>query len=90
MNRDEHRRTSGSHPCRKVRLAESSVASVDLCDCGVMHLNLGPLSLRLCPQALSELIATLGRAVAAHAARRARAELDTFPRPTLVSGRGEA
>lgn len=79
-----------SHVCHRVRLAESSVASVDMCDCGVMHLNMGPFSLRLCPHAMSELLSTLGRAVAAHAARRARTDFGAFPPPTMVSGRGQA
>jgi hypothetical protein len=53
-----------------VRLAESSVAGVDVCGCGILHLHLGPLTLRLAPCALSELLGTLGQAVAEHAARR--------------------
>ncbi len=91
MNRP-HAPARGDHYCRKVRLAQSSVAAVDRCDCGVMHLQLGVLTLRLCPQALSELLATLGQAVAAHAGHRTRNELD-LAGPSLspiVTGRGHA
>ena len=41
-------------PCARTRLAESEVAAVDLCDCGMMQLHLGPFSLRLTPDALSK------------------------------------
>lgn len=84
--------TSGGHQCRKVRLAQGSVATVDRCDCGVMHLQLGVLTLRLCPEALSDLLATLGRAVAADAGHRTREDLE-LAGPSLspiVTGRGHA
>lgn len=74
--------------CDRVRLAEGPVASVDLCDCGTMQLNIGALTLRLTPGALSELLATLGSAVAEHAAQLAR---DALPGSSgLGLGRGSA
>lgn len=54
--------------CTRTRLAESEVAAVDYCECGHMHLHLGPFSLRITPEALSGLLGTLGHAVATHAA----------------------
>lgn len=58
--------------CHRTRLAESEVAAVDYCECGHMHLHLGPFSLRITPEALSGLLGTLGHAVAEHAARGLR------------------
>ncbi|MCB9629492.1 MAG: hypothetical protein H6725_19160 [Sandaracinaceae bacterium] len=66
--------TSTAHECVKTRLAESAVAAVDLSDCGVMYLHLGALTLRLAPSVLSELLATLGEAVAMHACQQAAGE----------------
>ena len=59
------------HECKKTRLAESAVASVDLSDCGVIYLHVGALTLRLAPNVLSELLSTLGEAVAMHACQQA-------------------
>lgn len=55
-------------PCSRTRLAETAMAAVDYCECGHMHLHLGPFSLRITPEALSDLLSTLGQAVASHAA----------------------
>lgn len=63
-----------SNDCRRVRLAESSVAAVDQCDCGMMQLHLAALTLRLTPDSLSELLATLGMAVARRAAHSAHGD----------------
>jgi hypothetical protein len=84
---------SGEHPrrqrCRQTRLAESSVAAVDVCDCGVMQVHVGAVTLRLAPCALDELLSTLERAVSERAAVEERRHLDSVPaagRP----GRGQA
>lgn len=85
---------SGEHPlrqrCRQKRLAESSVAAVDVCDCGVMQLHVGAVTLRIAPCALDELRNTLERAVAEHAALEERhhdfGAVPTGRRP----GRGQA
>lgn len=50
----------------QTRLAESSIAAVDVCECGMMQLHIGAMTLRLSPCAASELLRTLGQAVAAH------------------------
>lgn len=62
-------RSSQNANCRRVRLAESPVAVVDVCECGVMHLQLGPFSLRIAADALVALYDTLGDAIAANEAR---------------------
>ena len=54
----------------RTRLAQSAVAAVDVCTCGTMQLHIGALSVRMSPEALSQLLGTLGRAVAVHAAGR--------------------
>ena len=48
--------------CARTRLAESDVAAVDACDCGLVHLHLGPLSLRMTPTSLHGLLLTLAQA----------------------------
>ncbi len=74
-------------PCARTRLAESEVAAVDLCDCGMMHLHLGPFSLRLTPDVLESVLDTLADAVSTRV-RRAHA---TGGRGGLQSAkRGEA
>lgn len=52
--------------CLRTRLAETSVAAIDYCQCGHMHLHLGPFSMRLTPEALSGLRDALGEALSAH------------------------
>ncbi|MCG8554672.1 MAG: hypothetical protein MJD61_05190 [Proteobacteria bacterium] len=54
------------HGCRQTRLAQGAVAAVDMCECGMIQLHVGAITLRLEPRALSELLATLGQAVAEH------------------------
>ena len=44
-----------SRECHRETLAESPVGSVDLCSCGSVHLCVGPVSLRIDPQAFLEL-----------------------------------
>lgn len=67
-------RNSGAHPlrgrtaCTQTRLAESSVAVVDLCSCGTLQVHIGPMTVRLAASALDELQNTLARAAEAHAA----------------------
>jgi len=84
---DEH---PSRQRCRRTRLAESSVATVDVCDCGVMHLHLGAVSLRIAPCALDELLSTLEQAVRERAALEERTQsLDPVPGPRRP-GRGQA
>ena len=52
-------------PCMRSRLAESDVATVDLCDCGMIHLHMGPFSVRMAPDALRCLVQTLASAIGA-------------------------
>jgi len=84
----------GEHPlrqrCRQTRLAESSVAAVDVCDCGVMQLHVGAVTLRIAPCALSELLSTIEQAVAERAALDERKQgLETVQRVGRP-GRGQA
>ncbi len=84
------RHPSVRHQCERSRLAKSSVAAVDICDCGMMQLHVGALTLRLAPCALSELLATLGEAVTELAAREAREANACAAVPIVSSKRGEA
>lgn len=56
--------------CDQQRLAETPLGAVDACDCGMMQLHVGALTLRLTPEAVSELSALLSRALVAHAGIR--------------------
>ncbi len=52
--------------CHAIRLAESSLAAVDACECGTLRLHIGALTLRFPEHALRELNKTLTDALAAH------------------------
>ena len=52
--------------CRPTRLAESSVAAIDQCSCGMLQLHLGAFTVRLAPCAALELLATLNAALLEH------------------------
>jgi hypothetical protein len=49
--------------CRHTRLAESSVAGIDQCSCGMLQLHLGAFTVRLAACAALELLATLNAAL---------------------------
>lgn len=51
------------HPLRP--LAQDHGCTVELCeDCNVIHVTVGPVTMRLQPQAMAHLHAALGRALA--------------------------
>ena len=69
------------HPtCLRTRLAETSVAAIDYCQCGHIHLHLGPFSMRLTPEALNGLRETIGVALSTH---------DTSTRDVTTAARRE-
>lgn len=57
--------------CQQQRLAETPLGAVDACDCGMMQLHVGALTLRLTPEAVSELGTLLSEALVAHASMKA-------------------
>jgi hypothetical protein len=59
----EHAGNSSLRECARTRIAESAIAAVDECECGMLQLHLGALTLRLTPPALAELWETLGCAM---------------------------
>jgi hypothetical protein len=61
--------------CRHTRLAESSVAAIDQCSCGMLQLHLGAFTVRLAPCAALELLATLNAAMSKHASVASPEEL---------------
>ena len=79
----------GDQRCQLTRLAESSVAAVDRCACGVIQLHLGALTLRFAPSAAFELLATLDDAMTRHAARAAGSPSASVVLPGRM-GRGQA
>lgn len=67
----KHKHIDNNHPpeqadCPKTRLAKGALAAVDACECGMLQVHIGALTLRMAPCALAELARTLNRAVAAH------------------------
>jgi len=52
--------------CLRTRLTETPVAAIDYCQCGHMHLHLGPFSMRLSPEALTGLRDAIELAMASH------------------------
>lgn len=49
-------------PGRRI-LAQGSVCRVEACDCGVLHVSFGPVTLRLQREAVASLTRTLGEAL---------------------------
>ena len=52
----------------RARLAEGPICMVEECSCGVMHLTIGPVTLRLQAEAVESMWVTLGEAISRHAA----------------------
>ncbi len=69
--------------CPRVRLAQGPMAAVDACQCGMLQLHLGALTVRMTPPALAELESTLRLALREHR-ERFGAEEDAFE--GLVTG----
>lgn len=63
MQMPPSRHPSPAASCRHTRLAESSVAAIDQCSCGMLQLHLGAFTVRLAPCAAEELLLTLGDAL---------------------------
>jgi hypothetical protein len=75
--------------CLRTRLAETSVAAIDYCQCGHIHLHLGPFSMRLTPEALVGLGEVIGQALSTHEARDAtERSLPALPTRTSAFRRG--
>jgi len=75
--------------CLRTRLAETTVAAIDYCQCGHMHLHLGPFSIRLTPEALDGLRDAIGHALSAH--ETATRGVPALPaRPSAVRRGGDA
>lgn len=56
--------------CTTLRLAQGEVATLDMCSCGTLRLNLGAITVRLTPEALSSLMQTVSEGLATHSALR--------------------
>jgi hypothetical protein len=63
---------SAAPECATLRLAQGDIATIDLCSCGTLRLNLGAITVRLTPEALSSLMQTVSEGLATHSALRAR------------------
>lgn len=58
--------------CKREILASGSVAAVEACSCGAIHLTIGAVTVRLAPEACLSIAETLGEAAPALAWREAR------------------
>jgi hypothetical protein len=89
--KDQHgsRLDMSARDCTRVRLAETEIGSVDVCDCGMWQLNMGALTLRFAPAAVSDLLGLLGQAVAEHSGRRLT-EAERALEMTIFGKRGDA
>lgn len=43
----EQRRPSHKKPCQRDLLAHRGICQVEICSCGMLHLSIGPVTLRL-------------------------------------------
>jgi hypothetical protein len=68
-NRKKNQHPPESSDCPRTRLAHGSLAAVDACQCGMLQVHIGALTLRVAPCALAELAGTLNHAIVAHARR---------------------
>jgi hypothetical protein len=53
--------------CPTLRLAHGQLATVDMCNCGMLRLHLGAITLRLTPDALESNLDTFVEALHTHA-----------------------
>jgi hypothetical protein len=60
-------RVSAVETCSIVRLADSELTAVDRCSCGTLRVHLGAVTLRVTPDALQQIMHTLGAALIASA-----------------------
>jgi len=78
-----------SHPssdAAPARLAHGEFAAVDLCDCGVVLVHIGAVTLRMDASAMSSLVSTLGQAVAEHAVLKHRRQIAEYARAAVRGG----
>ena len=54
----------------KTRIAEGAFCTVDACECGVFHVTLGPITVRLQSDVVESIWVTLGEAIQRMEARR--------------------
>jgi hypothetical protein len=52
-----------SGKCARHRIAERGTFSIEVCDCGIVHLTIGCLTLRLDPPAYCELADAIGESL---------------------------
>lgn len=78
--------------CHRHTLAQGPLCRVDVCACGMLHVTIGPFTMRLEPRACEEIVETLGRALAQRAVRAGRPSevrrwemAATVPKPKAVS-----
>ncbi len=86
---DKAAHSAPGNQCQRIRVAQNGVAAVDLCNCGVFHVHVGALTLRMEPPAVQELLAAL-RAALAHGSSEASLEDDAIMNALRGGGHGRA
>lgn len=87
---DQHQHPPELNDCPRTRLVSGSLVAVDACQCGMLQVHIGAFTLRLAPEALSELASALNRALVAHA-RQVQGAQSTAPALGFLSQeRGDA
>ncbi|GEM_PF-3582439 len=76
--------------CHRTRLATIAVASVERCDCKMMHVHIGALTIRMTPDAVAEIAKMLSLAIARYAAPNHTHNAHGDNSPFLRLSRGEA
>lgn len=60
---------STTRPCQRTRLASGPNVTIEACSCSMIHLNLGPTTVRFTPEAFEGLASLVFTAVGEMAAR---------------------
>lgn len=77
------------HQCARTRLAQGSLAAVDECECGMLQVHIGAMTLRMAACAMTELTETLHQALLEHK-RRIHAHEDESAAFGFQTVRGKA
>jgi len=62
------------HQCDRTRLAQGSLAAVDECECGMLQVHIGAMTLRVAACAMAELCDTFSQAMFEYERRRQPSE----------------
>ncbi len=76
---DQQSASSKPSECERERIAENSVGSIEVCNCGMWRLNVGAVTLRFDARALWALHDLLSEAASRHTTRSLGSDRDDYP-----------